>query len=157
MAVLWGSCLSWWRYQMETFSALLALCKGNSPVTGEFPTRKPVTRSFDVSFDLRVEHGWLNNRGAGDLRLYRAHYDVTIMWRNLNNGECHFAEMNGKFLPVPYIFQVIWIPLEYLYWLQNFERVTVICMNIGYKLSSFSNAHQSSMANSMVFWNYKQK
>ena len=28
---------SWWRHQMETFSALLAICEGNSPVTGEFP------------------------------------------------------------------------------------------------------------------------
>ena len=33
-------------------SALLALCAGNSPVTGEFPAQKPVTRSFDVFFDL---------------------------------------------------------------------------------------------------------
>ena len=39
---------------METFSSLLALCAGNSPVTGEFPTQRPVTRSFDVSFDLRL-------------------------------------------------------------------------------------------------------
>ena len=45
--------LSWWRYQMETFSALLAHCAGNSPVTGEFPAQKPVTRSFDVFVDLR--------------------------------------------------------------------------------------------------------
>ena len=37
---------------METFSALLAICAGNSPVTGEFPTQRPVTRSFDVYFDL---------------------------------------------------------------------------------------------------------
>ena len=44
---------SWWRHQMETFSALLAICAGNSPVTGEFPTQRPVTRSFDVYFDLR--------------------------------------------------------------------------------------------------------
>ena len=36
----------------ETFFALLALCAGNSPVTGEFPTQRPVTRSFDVFFDL---------------------------------------------------------------------------------------------------------
>ena len=40
---------------METFSALLALCAGNSPVTGEFPAQRPVTRSFDVSFDLRLD------------------------------------------------------------------------------------------------------
>ena len=38
---------------METFSALLALCAGNSPVTGEFPAQRPVTQSFDVFFDLR--------------------------------------------------------------------------------------------------------
>ena len=43
----------WWRHQMETFSALLAICAGNSPVPGEFPTQRPVTRSFDVYFDLR--------------------------------------------------------------------------------------------------------
>ena len=44
---------AWWLHQMETFSALLAICVGNSPVTGEFPTQRPVTRSFDVFFDLR--------------------------------------------------------------------------------------------------------
>ena len=33
------------------FSELLVLCVGNSPVTGAFPTQRPVTRSFDVSFD----------------------------------------------------------------------------------------------------------
>ena len=44
--------MPWWRHQMETFSALLAICVGNSPVPGEFPTQRPVTRSFDVYFDL---------------------------------------------------------------------------------------------------------
>ena len=37
---------------METFSTLLTLCVGNSPVTGQFPAQRPVTRSFDVFFDL---------------------------------------------------------------------------------------------------------
>ena len=45
---------TWWRHQMETFAALLALCAGNSPVTGEFLAHRPVARSFDVSFDLRL-------------------------------------------------------------------------------------------------------
>ena len=45
---------AWWRHQMETFSALLALCAGKSSVTSEFPTQRPVTRSFDVFFDLRL-------------------------------------------------------------------------------------------------------
>ena len=61
---------------METFSALLALCAGNSPVTGEFPAQRPVTQSFDVFFHL-----CLNKRlsESGDLRRNRAHYDVIVM------------------------------------------------------------------------------
>ena len=39
---------------METFSALLAICAGNSPVPGEFLAQRPVTRSFDIFFDLRL-------------------------------------------------------------------------------------------------------
>ena len=46
--------MAWWRHQMETFSALLAICAGNSPVPGEFPAQRPVTRGFDVFFDLRL-------------------------------------------------------------------------------------------------------
>ena len=38
----------------KQFSALLALCAENSPFTGEFPSQKPVTRSFDVFYDLRL-------------------------------------------------------------------------------------------------------
>ena len=52
---------TWWRHQMETFSALLAICAGNSPVPGEFPTQRPVTRSFNVFFDKRLSKqswGW---------------------------------------------------------------------------------------------------
>ena len=44
--------VTWWRHQMETYSALLAICAGNSPVPGEFPAQRPVTESFDVYFDL---------------------------------------------------------------------------------------------------------
>ena len=51
---VWGRfSIAWWRHQMETFSALLAICAGKSPVPGEFPAQKPVTRSFDVFFYLR--------------------------------------------------------------------------------------------------------
>ena len=45
--------ISWWCYQMETFSVLLSLCEGNPPVTGGLPSQRPMTRSFDVSFNLR--------------------------------------------------------------------------------------------------------
>ena len=57
--MIYVSTCSWhavtrWRHQMETFSALLALCEGNS-VTGEFSSQRPVTRCFDVFFDLRLK------------------------------------------------------------------------------------------------------
>ena len=53
MTVLWPGESAWWRHQMKTFSALLAICR-NSLVTGELPAQRPVTRSFDVFFDLRL-------------------------------------------------------------------------------------------------------
>ena len=64
---------------METFSAWLAICVGNSPVTREFPAQKPVTRSFDVFFDLRLNERL--NREAGDLRRHSGHCDVTVMMK----------------------------------------------------------------------------
>ena len=77
-------CFTWstyWRHQMETFSALLAICAGNSPVTGEFPTPRPVTRALMFSLISAWINGWVNNGEAGDLRRRRAHYDVTVMSR----------------------------------------------------------------------------
>ena len=45
---------TWWRLQMETFSASPPICVGNSPVTGEIPVQRPVTRNFDGFIDLRL-------------------------------------------------------------------------------------------------------
>ena len=46
--------IKWLRRYMEIFFALLAICAGNSPVTGEFPVQKPVTRKCDIFFDLSL-------------------------------------------------------------------------------------------------------
>ena len=43
----------WWRHQMETFSALLAICAGNSPVPGDFP-HKGQWRGVLLFSDLRL-------------------------------------------------------------------------------------------------------
>ena len=64
---------------METFPALLAIRAGNSPVTCEFPSQRPVTRNFDVFFDLCPNKRLSNNREAGDLRRHHAHYYITVM------------------------------------------------------------------------------
>ena len=64
---------------METFSALLALCEGNSPVTGEFPWQRPVTRSFNIFFDLNLNKRLSKQLLGGDLRRSRTQNDVNVM------------------------------------------------------------------------------
>ena len=73
---------------MKTFSALLAFCVRNSPVTGEFPAQRPVTRSFDF-FILAWTNGWVNKLDAGDLRRHEAHYDVIVM---IKEYRCYSAD-----------------------------------------------------------------
>ena len=68
---------SWWRHQMETFSTLLALCAGNSPVTGEFPAQRPVT--LDVSCDLRM-----NKRLSKQLGGWWFETPSRSLWRQCN-------------------------------------------------------------------------
>ena len=70
---------TWWRHQMDTFSALLAICAGNSPVTGEFPHKGQWRGVLMFSLVGAWIDGWVNNGEAGDLRRHRAHYDVTVM------------------------------------------------------------------------------
>ena len=71
--------LTWWRHQMETFSSLLALCAGNSPVIVEVPAQRPVTLSSMLSLICVWINDWVNNHEACDLRRHRAHYDVIVM------------------------------------------------------------------------------
>ena len=69
---------SWWRHQMEIFSASLALCAGNSPVTGGFPSQRPVTR-FGVFFDLDLNKRWSKQS---------RHRWSRSLWRQ-SNGNSH--------------------------------------------------------------------
>ena len=67
---------------METFSALLALCEGNSPVTSEFHSQGPLMWSFDVSFDLHL-HKWLSK----PLRCQWFETASCSLWHHCN-GDC---------------------------------------------------------------------
>ena len=82
--------ISWWRYQMETFSALLAHCEGNPPVTGGFPSQRSVKRGFDAFFDLHLNK-WFSKQSR------RWWFDTPphSLWRHcndfrltLNRGQC---------------------------------------------------------------------
>ena len=70
----------WWRYQMETFSVLLAICAGNSPVTPvNSPHKGQWRRALMFSLICTWTNGWVNNGEAVDFRRHRTHYDVTVM------------------------------------------------------------------------------
>ena len=49
-----------------------------------------MTRSYDIFFDLRLNKRLRNNREAGDLRRYRAHFDVTVMRRMIDSTTREF-------------------------------------------------------------------
>ena len=72
--------LSWWRHQMETFSALLALCAGNSPGPVNSPHKGQWRGALMFSLICARINDWVNNREAGDLRRHRGHYDVNVMY-----------------------------------------------------------------------------
>ena len=67
---------------METFSALLAICAGESTGPGEFPTQRPVTQSFDVFFDLRLNK-----------RLSKQSWGWRPLWRQCNVIGTHVYEL----------------------------------------------------------------
>ena len=79
----WQCKESWHKYHFtssnKTFSASLALCAGNSPVTGEFPSQRPVTWSFDVFFDL-----CLNKRLSKHSRRQWIKTPSCSLWRHSN-------------------------------------------------------------------------
>ena len=70
---------SWWRHQMETFSALLAICAGNSPVSGEFPAKGQWRGALMFTLICARMNVWVNTHDAGDYRRHHAHYDVIVM------------------------------------------------------------------------------
>ena len=74
----------WWRHQMETFSALLALCAGNSLVPVNSPHKGQWREALMFSSIYAWINDWVNNREAGDLRRYRGHYDVIVMSIRIN-------------------------------------------------------------------------
>ena len=71
--------VSWWRHQMETFPAQLAICAGNSPHKGQW------RGALKLSLICVWINDWVNNHDAGDLRRYRVHYDVIVMWTYIDS------------------------------------------------------------------------
>ena len=64
---------------MEAFSALLALCAGNSPVPVNSPHKGQWRGALMFSLIYAWINDWVNDREAGDLRRQCGHYDVIVM------------------------------------------------------------------------------
>ena len=119
--------ISWWRHQMETFSALLAICAGNSPVLGEFPAQRPVTRSFDVYFDLRPNkrlslQSWglwfetpsrplWSHRNVTTLTHWPLGDLTTLQSQIISKFQTHFNEIN--IFSIFYEIAIRWMPLHH--------------------------------------------
>ena len=108
-------CWSWWRHQMETLSALLTICAGNSPVPGKSPTQRPVTRCFDVFFDLRLNKrlskqswGWWFETPSRPLLRHRNVLSVTIeftpCFRLYHPRLLHWHWDNRMTAPMPMVY-----------------------------------------------------
>ena len=94
---------TWWHHQVETFSALLALVWGilwNPPVTGGFPSQRPVTRCFDVFFIFAWTNGRANNRETCDLKRHCAHCDVTVIYSTRHSPSEKSAFYIHKYISV---------------------------------------------------------
>ena len=88
---------SWWRHQMETFSALLALSgihrsSVNSPHKGQWRV------ALILALIGAWINGWVNNCEAGDLRRHRAHYNVTVMIKSISVLIIIYLHIRGRWL-----------------------------------------------------------
>ena len=121
-----NAALSWWHHQMETFSALLVICAGNSPVPGEFPTQRPVTRSFDVFFDLRPNKrlskqwwGWWFETPPCPLW---CHCNVvskrTHTWNRNRNKIISYKNIKSVFIRRPFLFTPLTVQANQM-WLRQ--------------------------------------
>ena len=70
---------------METFSTLLAICAGNPPAPVKSPHKGQWRGALMFSLICVWINGWVNRREAGDLRRYRAHSDVIVMFNLKTN------------------------------------------------------------------------
>ena len=101
------------------------LCAGNSPVTGEFPSQRPVTRSFDVFFDLR-----LNKRLSKQSWGWWFETPSRSLWRHCNDNSS-----NAKTEMSLWWIYKHWMPRKLLKWHLPMQPVmtnstTLFLMNI---------------------------
>ena len=100
---------TWWHHQMETFSAWLAICAGNSPVPREFPAQRPVTQSFGVFFHLRLNKQSSKQSWGWWFEMLCAHYDVMETSYRLSSWALLVKWHSGVYLRTPLVISQHWL------------------------------------------------
>ena len=99
---------TWWRHQMETFSAWLAICAENSPVPVNSPHKGQWRGALMFSLICACISAWVNNRQAGDLRRHCGHDDVTVMnWPRTTTRKTE--SINFTWIMIYMIIYFVWI------------------------------------------------
>ena len=127
---------TWWRDQMETLSALLTICAGNSPITGEFTAQRPVTRCFDVFFDTL-----LNKRLSKQRWGWWFETPSRPLWRH-----CNDIRENRERVKMYIYDRILWFCYDLV--LPNFTYISNVTMAIAQ--SHYSDVIMCAMASQIT-------
>ena len=142
---------------METFSALLAICAGNSPAPSEFPAQRPVTRSFDAFFDLRLNKrlskqswGWWFETPSRSLQWRHNEFLFSAGVSSINIRKQRWGVSGKYYLLSPIVF-ALWlfiISIEFLafLWLFKCSRWVNVSLAMTIDILKINNGFQSGSA-----------
>ena len=149
---------------METFSALLALCAGNPPATGEFPSQRPLTRRFGVFCGLRLnkrlsKQWWCCWFETPTLPLWR-HCNITnLIWVSKLIMK-HNSHQVSRFLSrgiLVYLVQINFVSLNavivlhlcfhrcHLHLIKRRWRLVMLLVTVKEKTSFYHNMHNNAL------------
>ena len=137
----------WWRHQVETFSALLAFCEGNPPLNDGFPPQRPVTRSFDIFFDVR-----LNKRLIKQTRCRWFETPWRSLWRHCNATKPLPEPLPNLYLSqcIPIVCWTIWKKISET-WIQIQHFLKKIHLEMSYvKWRSFFSTPMSEIGSNRL-------
>ena len=116
---------------------------GNSPVNDEFPTHRPVTQSFNVFFDLR-----LNKRLRKQSRGWWFETPSRSLWRHHN--------VIGNILRFLFCFVLMWscyqvLAMQAIYW-PIFFRVTSLALGQSHDCPVLVTEHRKYQGPILLMW-----
>ena len=124
---------SWWHHKWKHFLRYWPLVRGfhQSPVNS--PHRGQWRGALMVSLICTWTNGWVNHRDAGDLKFYRAHYDVTVIF-------CVVHESKHVQICAPFKNSLLWFEVPFNHMLSG---ILTIAVNVHDKVTRPPSFHSS--------------